>query len=58
MKMLLFNYDPTFEEWITVGGGVFILLLVAFLVTKYTKYGGGSNYGMTGKFDDDFDDYN
>ena len=42
-------------------GGVFVIFLIAFLVAKFTKYGGGSNYGMTGEFDDfndDFDDFN
>ena len=52
--MMIIAYEPTFEDWLVLGGGVFVVLLIAFLVTKYTKYGGGSNYGMTGEFDDDF----
>ncbi|MEP5341859.1 MAG: hypothetical protein ABJL44_06970 [Algibacter sp.] len=55
--MILIAYEPTLEDWLVLGGGVFVVLLIAFLVTKYTKYGGGSNYGMTGEFDDDFNDY-
>lgn len=50
-------YDPTLEDWLVLIGGVFVVLLIAFLVTKLTKYGGGSNYGMTGEFDDDYHDY-
>ncbi|MDO5970221.1 hypothetical protein Q4Q35_10420 [Flavivirga aquimarina] len=54
-KFLL--YEPTLDEWLVLIGGVFVIFLVAFLVTKFTKYGGGSNYGMTGEFDDDYHDY-
>ena len=54
-KFLL--YDPSVDEWLVLIGGVFVVLLIAFLFTKYTKYGGGSNYGMTGEFDDDYQDY-
>lgn len=50
-------YNPTVEEWLVLAGGVFIIFLVAFLVTRFTKYGGGSNYGMTGDFDDDYHDF-
>ncbi|WP_171946651.1 hypothetical protein [Flaviramulus basaltis] len=35
----------------------FYNFIISFLVTKYTKYGGGSHYGMTGEFDDNFIDY-
>lgn len=50
-KFLL--YDPTLDEWLVLIGGVFVIFLVAFLVARYTKYGGGSNYDMTGEFDHD-----
>ncbi len=49
-------YDPTFENWTVLIGGLCVVFLVAFLFTKYTKYGGGSNYGMTREFDDDLID--
>lgn len=55
IKILMYN--PTVEEWLVLAGGVFIIFLVAFLVTRYTKYGGGSNYGMTGEFDDEYNDF-
>lgn len=57
MMLILIAYDPTFEEWLILAAGVFVVLLVAFLFTKYTKYGGGSDYGITGEFDDDYIDY-
>lgn len=57
MKSYFLIYEPTIEEWLVLGGGVFVVLLIAFLFTKYTKYGGGSNYGMTGEFDDDHFDF-
>lgn len=57
MICLLLAYNPALEEWLVLGGGVFIVLLIAYLFTKFTKYGGGSNYGMTGEFDDDYDNY-
>lgn len=50
-------YDPTVKDWLVLVGGVLLIFLIAFLVTKYTKYGGGSNYGMTGEFDDDFHEF-
>ena len=55
MKFFFYKYTPSLEEWLVLGGGVFVILLVAYLFTRYTKYGGGSNYGMTGEFDNDFD---
>ncbi|GAA3588851.1 hypothetical protein Q4Q39_14210 [Flavivirga amylovorans] len=58
MMLILLVYNPTLEEWLVLGGGVFFILLIAYLFTKYTKYGGGSNYGITGEFDDDFDHLN
>ena len=57
MNAFFLVYDPTFEEWLILFGGVFMVFLVAFLVTRFTKYGGGNNYGMIGEFDDDFTDY-
>ncbi|SFZ94609.1 hypothetical protein SAMN05428642_104277 [Flaviramulus basaltis] len=30
MHFILLVYDPTFDEWLTLGGGVFIILLLAF----------------------------
>jgi len=51
MDLILF-YESTLEEYLVLFGGVFIVLLIGYLVTKYTKYGGGSNYGMDG--DDNF----
>jgi hypothetical protein len=57
---MIFNflaYEPTLEEWLVLSGGIFVVFLIAFLVTKYTKYGGGSNYGITGRFNDDFTDF-
>ena len=50
----LFKSRVTPEDWLVLGIGVFVVLLIAYLFTKYTKYGGGSNYGMTGGFDDDY----
>jgi len=55
MKCFFIKYNPTIDEWLVLGGGVFIILLIAYLFTKYTKYGGGSNYGMTGELDNDLD---
>lgn len=57
MTFTLLTYDPTLEEWLVLIIGVFVILLVAFLFTRYSKYGGGSNYGITGAFDD-YMDYN
>ena len=41
-------YEPTLKEYLVIFGGVAVVLLVGYLVTKYTKYGGGSNYGVRG----------
>lgn len=57
MLHCLLSYKPTEEEFNVVAAGVFVVLLIAYLVTKYTKYGGGSNYGMKGNFDDDYHDF-
>ncbi|MDP5157729.1 MAG: hypothetical protein NWQ07_04020 [Flaviramulus sp.] len=61
MGMMFLLYNPKLQEWLVLFGGIFVIFLIAFLVTKFTKYGGGSNYGMKGKFDDDyhnnFDDF-
>lgn len=57
MELYFLAYEPTLEEWLVLVGGIFVVLLITFLFTKYTKYGGGSNYGMTGDFDNDHDDF-
>ncbi|WP_298346520.1 hypothetical protein [uncultured Algibacter sp.] len=55
--LIALKYDPTVEDWLVLAGGVLVIFLIAFLVTKYTKYGGGSNYGMTSEFNDDFHEF-
>ncbi len=48
--LVLVPPNITTEDWIALFVGIFIIFLIAFLVTKYTKYGGGSNYGMGGEW--------
>lgn len=45
------------NEQLIVGALVILgIFLISFLVTRYTKYGGGSNYGTGDPKEDDDDD--
>lgn len=55
MLYLLQKPDITTEDWITLFAGVFAVLLISFLVTRFTKYGGGSDYGMGDRDSNDYD---
>ncbi len=43
--------NVTSQDILIVIGGAVVVFIVAFLVIRFTKYGGGSNYGMTGDSD-------
>lgn len=44
-------------EQFGVGVSIIVgILLLSYFVTKYTKYGGGSNWGGNGDIDDDWSD--
>ena len=53
--MIVQAYIPTFFEVAFVLGGVFIVFIFGFLIVRFTKYGGGGDYGL-GDGDNDLND--